>query len=127
VINCLTESPVPWCRSRRVIFAHHSVRDYLHGALKEKLNKWLPKEYTVPGKGDWVWRLKKGLYELVHAGRTGSEELNSHSERRIGCHAEGPRRPREEYLELVAGVFWVDDFVWDKFWEGHRGVSERDR
>jgi len=34
--------------------------------------------YTAPGKGDWVWRLKKCLYELVQVGRTWNEDLNSH-------------------------------------------------
>jgi len=32
----------------------------------------------APRKGDWVWRLKKGLYRLVQASRTWNEELNSH-------------------------------------------------
>jgi len=34
--------------------------------------------YTAPGKGDWVWRLKKCLYELVQVGRSWNEDLNSH-------------------------------------------------
>ena len=37
-----------------------------------------PEGYTVPRKGFWVWRLKKGLYGLVQASRAWDEQLNSH-------------------------------------------------
>jgi hypothetical protein len=36
-----------------------------------------PEGYAAPRKGDWVWRLKKGLNGLVQAGRTWNKELNS--------------------------------------------------
>ena len=45
---------------------------YLHGNLKD--------EYAILRKETWVWRLKKGLYELVQAGRTWNGELNAHME-----------------------------------------------
>jgi len=39
-----------------------------------------PEGYVAPGKKDWVWRLRKGLYGMVQAGRTWDEELNVHIE-----------------------------------------------
>ena len=53
---------------------------YLHGTLKEELYMEQPDGYTAPGKEDHIWRLKKGLYGLVQAGRTWNEELNDHME-----------------------------------------------
>jgi len=32
----------------------------------------------VAEKSDWVWKLKKGLYTLVQAGRTWNAELHLH-------------------------------------------------
>jgi len=43
---------------------------YLHGTLKEEVYMEQPEGYIAPGKEDWVWRLRKGLYGLVQAGRT---------------------------------------------------------
>ncbi len=40
-----------------------------------------PDGYAAPGKEDWAWRLKKGLYGLVQAGRTWNDELNTHTDR----------------------------------------------
>jgi len=37
-----------------------------------------PEGHVAPGKKDWVWRLKKGVYGLVQAGRTWNEGLNAH-------------------------------------------------
>jgi len=37
-----------------------------------------PEGYRVVEKPDWVWKLKRGLYGLVQAGRTWNEELHSH-------------------------------------------------
>jgi hypothetical protein len=88
---------------------------YLHGMLKEEIYMEQPDGYIVPGKEDWVWRLKKGLYGLVQAGRTWNEELNSHME------SEGfiatPKDPviyvksSWDQEDFAAGGFWVDDFV----------------
>jgi len=39
-----------------------------------------PEGHIAPGKKDSVWRLRKGLYGLVQAGRTWSEEPNAHME-----------------------------------------------
>ena len=60
---------------------------YLHGTLKEELYMEQPDGYMAPGKEDHIWRLKKGLYGLVLAGRTWNEELNAHMES-VGftCH-----------------------------------------
>ena len=38
---------------------------HLHGTLKEEVYMKQPEVYVAPGKEDWVWRLKKGLYGLV--------------------------------------------------------------
>ena len=35
---------------------------YLHGTLKEGVYMEQPEGYVAPGKKDWVWRMKKGLY-----------------------------------------------------------------
>ena len=40
-----------------------------------------PEGYVAPGKEDWVWGLKKGLYGLVQARRTWNEGLNAYTER----------------------------------------------
>ena len=43
---------------------------YPHVALKEEIYMDQPDVFVVPGKEKWVWRLTKGLYGLVQAGRT---------------------------------------------------------
>ena len=43
---------------------------YLHGTLKEEVSMEQPEGYVAPGKEDWVWGVKKGLYGLVQVGRT---------------------------------------------------------
>lgn len=74
-----------------------------------------PDGYAAPGKEDHVWRLKKGLYGLVQAGRTWNEELNAHMES-VGFAAaqKDPaiyvRNPGGQE-DFAAGGFWVDDFV----------------
>ena len=71
--------------------------------------------YKVSGGVDCVWRLKKGLYGLVQAGRIWNEELNTHivsvgltaSPKDPAIYVKGDwNRP-----DFVAGGFWVDDFV----------------
>jgi len=52
---------------------------YLHGNLREVYMK-LPEGCTTPGEEDWVWHLKKGLYELVQIGGTWTEWLRVHME-----------------------------------------------
>jgi hypothetical protein len=42
---------------------------YLYVTRKEELYMEQPEGYRVAEKLDWVWRLKKGLYGLVQAGR----------------------------------------------------------
>ena len=67
--------------SFRTILALATIRDldtiqfditsaYLHGTLKEEVYVEQPEGYIAPGKKDWAWRLKNGLYGLVQAGRT---------------------------------------------------------
>ena len=41
---------------------------------------WSSQGCVAPGKKNWVWRLQKGLYGLVQAGRTWNEELITHIE-----------------------------------------------
>ena len=53
---------------------------YLHGTLIEEVYMEQPEGYVAPGKKDWVWRMKKGLYGSVQAGRTWNEELSAHTE-----------------------------------------------
>jgi len=77
--------------SLRTILARAAIRDidiiqfnitsaYLHGTLKEEVFTEQPEGYIAPGEQDWVWRLKKGLYGVVQAGKTWDEELNDHME-----------------------------------------------
>jgi hypothetical protein len=74
-------SPVMRLESLRTLLALAAIRDldivqfdimsaYLHGRLKEELYMEQPEGYVAPGKERWVWRLRKGLYGLVQAGRT---------------------------------------------------------
>ena len=74
-------SPVMRLEFLRTILALAAIRDlgviqfditsaYLHGTLKEEVYMEQPEGYVAPGKEDWVWGLKKGLYGLVQAGRT---------------------------------------------------------
>jgi len=59
--------------SLRTILALAPIRDlditqfgitsaYLHGTLKAETYMEQPEGYIAPGKKDWVWNLKKGLY-----------------------------------------------------------------
>ena len=84
-------SPVMRLESLRTILALAAIRGldviqfditsaHLHGALKEEVYMVQPEGYVAPGKEDWAWRFKKGLYGLVQAGRTWNEELNAHME-----------------------------------------------
>jgi len=84
-------SPLMRLESLHTILAIHDIdiiqfditSTYLHGTLKEELYVEQPEGYVAPGKKDWVWRLKKGLYGLVQAGRTWYEELNAHMESEV--------------------------------------------
>ena len=88
---------------------------YLHGNLKEELYVEQPEGYVAQGKENWVWRLKKGLYGLVQAGRTWNQELNNHMEG-IGytAMAKDPAvyvKGDWNQADFAAGGFWVDDFI----------------
>jgi len=119
-------SPVMRLESLRTTLALAAIRDldviqfditsaYLHGNLKEEVYMEQPEGYTAPRKEDWVWRLKKGLYGLVQAGRTWNEELHAHME------GEGfTAMPKDPAMyvkstwasrDFVAAGFWVDDCV----------------
>ena len=88
---------------------------YLHGMLKEEIYMEQPEGYVTPGKDDWVWHLKKGLYGLVQARRTWNKELNAHMK------SEGftatPKDPaiytKNSWSDdgFAAAGFWVDDCV----------------
>jgi len=112
--------------SLRTILALAAIRDldviqfditsaYLHGTLKEEVYMEQPEGYVAPGKEDWVWRLRKGLYGLVQARRTWNEELNAHME--SGGFAATPKDPaiyvKNTWTspDFVAAGFWVDDCV----------------
>ena len=112
--------------SLRTILALATIRDldiiqfdiisaYLHGTLIEENSTKQPEGYVAPGKEDWVWRLEKGLYGLVQAGRTWNEDTNAHIE------SEGftatPKDPtmyiKNSWTDrnFVAAGFWVDNYV----------------
>jgi len=71
--------------------------------------------HRAPRKGYWVWRLKKGLYGLVQAGRTWDEQLNSHVVSEV--LAATPKDPAvyvkntSDWEDFVGGGFRVDDLV----------------
>ena len=74
-----------------------------------------PEGYVTPGKEDWVWRLKKGLYGLVEAGRTWNEELDAHMEgegftamlKDLAMYVKNSWTNRD----FAAAGFWADDYV----------------
>jgi hypothetical protein len=82
-------SPIMRLKSLRTLLALAALRDfdimqfditsaYLHGTLREDVWMEQPDGYVEPGREDWVWKLRKGLYGLVQAGRTWNDELNSY-------------------------------------------------
>ena len=88
---------------------------YLHGTLKEEPYVEQLDSYKVSGEGDYVWRLKKGLYSLVQAGRTWNKELDSHM---VGVGLTASPKDPMIYMKgdwnqcnFIAGGFWVDDFM----------------
>ena len=119
-------SPVMRLESLRTLLAVAAISDfdimqfdvtsaYLHGTIKEELYMEQPDGHAVTGKENWVWKLKKGLYGLVQAGRTWNEELNSHMES-VGYSATS--KDPAVYVkgswnqeDFAAGGFWVDDFI----------------
>jgi Reverse transcriptase (RNA-dependent DNA polymerase) len=132
-------SPVMRLESLRTLLSLAAIRDldivqfditsaYLHGTLKEELYVEQPDGYKLPGGVDRVWRLKKGLYGLVQAGRTWNEELNSHMVS-VGLTA-SPKDPaiyvkgNWNRPDFIAGGFWVDDFVGIGSGEGLRELAD---
>jgi hypothetical protein len=88
---------------------------YLHGTLKEEVYVEQPDGYVSGDRMGWVWRLRKGLYGLVQAGRTWNEELDAHM-KHLGYSA--AVKDMAVYVKgswgtggFVAGGFWVDDFI----------------
>ena len=88
---------------------------YLHGTLKEEVCMEQPSGYLALGKEHWVWRLKKGHYGLVQAGRTWNDKLNAHMNS-VGYSATA--KDPAVYVKgqwgckgFVMGGFWVDNFV----------------
>lgn len=64
---------------------------FLYGELEdgEELYVEQPTDFKEPGKEDWVWRLKKGLYGLKQGSRVWNRTLNSAFEgwqfKRLDC------------------------------------------
>ena len=63
--------------------------------------------YIAPGEESSVWRLKKGLYGLVQAGRTWNEELNTHME------SVGYAATVEDTAVYVKGT-WGSEISWQE-------------
>ena len=121
-----TFSPVMRLESLHTTLALAAIRDldiiqfditsgYLHRTLKEEVYMEQPEGYVTPGKEDWVWRLRKGLYGFVQAGRTWNEELNAHLVSK--GFTVTPKDP-EMYAkngwndrDFAAAGFWVDGCV----------------
>ena len=119
-------SPIMRLESLRTILALAAIRDlkviqfditsaYLHGTLKEEVYMEQPEGYVAPGKKDWVWCLKKGLYGLAQAGRTWNDELNAHLEcEGFMATAKDPAiyvKNSWASNDFAAAGFWVDDCV----------------
>ncbi|VDC00050.1 unnamed protein product [Peniophora sp. CBMAI 1063] len=51
---------------------------YLYGDLDEEIYMDQPKGFEEPGKEDWVWRLKKGLYGMKQGGRIWNKTMDVH-------------------------------------------------
>jgi len=119
-------SPVMCLESLRTLLALAAIRDlyvvqfditsaYLHGTLKEEHYMEQSEGYKVVEKPDWFWKLKKGLYGLVQAGRTWKEELHSHM---VGVGLAAMHKDPAVYVkgdwdqeDFVTGMFWVNDFI----------------
>jgi len=88
---------------------------YLHSTLKEEVYMEQLEGYITPGKKDWVWRLKKGLYGLVQAGRMWNDKLNAHMESEgFTATAKDPAiyiKNSWASDDFAAAGFWVDDCV----------------
>ena len=71
-----------------------------------------PDRYAAPGKENWVWRLKKGLYGLVQAGRTWNAELETHVEG-LGYTANPAVYIKSscDRADVAAGGFWLHNSV----------------
>ena len=132
-------SPVMRLESLRVLLSLAALRNfdvlqfditsaYLHGTLKEEVHMEQPYGYVKPDKENWVWRLRKGLYGLVQAGRTWNEKLNTHMiEQGFTPTTKDPAVYTNSPWDrggFVAGGFWVDDFVGIGSGKGLRALGE---
>jgi len=118
--------PIMRLESLRTILALAAIRDlniiqfditstYLHSTLKEEVYMEQPEGYIAPGKEDWVWGLKRGLYGLVQTGRTWNEKLDVHmeSEGFMAAAKDPAIYVRNSWAsdDFAAVGLWVDDCV----------------
>jgi hypothetical protein len=83
-----TTSPTARAESLRILFHLVATLDYeltkidvktayLYGAIDETTWMEQPKGFKEPGKEDWVWELKKGLYGMKQGGRLWNKHMDS--------------------------------------------------
>jgi hypothetical protein len=83
-----TTSPTARAESLRILFHLAAALDfeltqidvktaYLYSAIDETTWMEQPKGFEEPGKEDWVWELKKGLYGMKQGGRLWNRHMDS--------------------------------------------------
>jgi hypothetical protein len=83
-----TTSPTARAESLRILFHLAATLDYeltqidvktpyLYGTIDETTWMEQPKGFEEPGKEDWVWELKKGLYGIKQGGRLWNKHMDS--------------------------------------------------
>lgn len=83
---------------------------YLHGVLKEDVYMEQPTRYVIPGREDNIWKLLKGLYSLVQAGRTWNDKLDT------SMTTDGFTKMTKDPTVYVKGTWHQDDFIAGGFW-----------
>jgi hypothetical protein len=83
-----TTSPTARAESLRILFHLAAALDfeltqidvktaYLYGAIDETTWMEQPKGFEEPGKEDWLWEIKKGLYSMKQGGQLWNRHMDS--------------------------------------------------
>ncbi|KAJ3568720.1 hypothetical protein NP233_g5535 [Leucocoprinus birnbaumii] len=128
-----TTSPTTRLESLRILLHLAAINDwdirqldiktaYLYGVLPEEEIQYMeqPKGFEEPGKENWVWELRKGLYGMKQSGRVWNKTLNDALDgwkfERLLSEPCGFRRESPE--GIVDACVHVDDFLFTPSNEG---------